>query len=51
MKLESKIITIGMSKGIIIPKPLVYDDGTEIKKGDVVIVEIRKKVEDDEKES
>ena len=43
MKLEAKIITIGKSKGVIIPKPLVYDDGTEIKKGDVVVVEVRKK--------
>ena len=43
MKLETKITTIGMSKGIIITKPLVYDDGTEIKKGDIVVVEVRKK--------
>lgn len=46
MKLETKITTVGMSKGIIIPKPLVYSDGSEIKKGDVVIVEIIKKGEE-----
>ena len=43
MKLETKITTIGMSKGIIIPKNLNYSDGSEIKKGDIVIVEVRKK--------
>ena len=42
MKLKAKITTIGMSKGVIIPKNIYYSDGTEIKKGDIVIVEIRR---------
>ena len=45
MKLKAIITTIGMSSGIIIPKNIFYNDGTEIKKGDIVIVEIKRKVE------
>ena len=42
MKLKTNITTVGNGKGILIPSKFVYSDGSEMLKGDLVIVTVEK---------